>query len=167
MIKVDYDDKPAWYTSMQGEEEWNNKGQFPGAFVMPPKGEGKWVTDSGVLLEVLEREFPQAKGEVSTQPEGLDEKVLGGPNLFYKAFGWIKGEDEACRSRLNAEVFAPLESWFAADPDKRLYLAGEKFGIEDAKFFYFAYLVNAMGYVFDAASFIGREHERVYGYMRR
>jgi len=166
MIKIDYDDKPNWYTQMIGQEEWNNKGQFPGAFVMCPDGNGKWVTDSGILLEILVKDFPQAEA-VSKYPEGLDESVLGPPNLFFKAFTWIKGEDEECRSRLDFEIFKPIEEWFAAEPSKRLYLAGEKFGIEDAKFFYFTYLVNAMGYVFEASSFIDRSHTHLYGYMRR
>jgi hypothetical protein len=68
---------------------------------------------------------------------------------------------------LNSEVFAPLDSWFAADSSKRLYLAGPSFGIEDAKFFYFAYLVNAMGYVFEGSSFIEQQHGHLYKYLRR
>ena len=57
--KVDYDDKPAWYTTMQGNPLWNNKGQFPGAYI---SGVG-FVTDSDVIV-------PMLKTEVSTYTRG-------------------------------------------------------------------------------------------------
>jgi hypothetical protein len=104
MIKVDYADKPEWYTKVEGEEEWNNKGQFPGAFVMCPNGKGKWVTDSGILLDLLKEEFPKATGQVSSYPEGIDASVLGGPNIFFKGESGQEAEWYSSNSAQNARL---------------------------------------------------------------
>lgn len=102
--KVDYDDKPAWYTTMQGNTKWNNKGTFPGAYI---SGVG-FVSDSDVIIPMLQSEQTLAPyyKTIDLMPD-LPEGVLNA-NPFFSLIPHMKGGTPGVIEKMNSEFFSPI-----------------------------------------------------------
>ena len=173
--KIDYDDKPAWYTTMVNGEngengknggsdaittDWNNKGQFPGSYF-----KGKWVTDSVIILQELEKSFPSAYSRISQDIKDEAIKKISESNVFFGLIPYLKSEEEGTIERLNEEMFGVLEGYFARTGFD--WIAGNSLSIHDVKFGCFVCMANFIVLYFAGRSLVDRQHERVWRWIGR
>ena len=158
MYKIDYEDKPAWYTQLQGQTEWNNKGQFPGGYLC-----GEWLTDSDTFYVKMEQHFPESYAQIDVPAPDLPPSVIAA-NPFFACIPHMTGKQDV-RAELDATYFAPLNAWFAANPTSK-FLGGATLSLSDAKLAYMLALANMVLLHFDGESPISQEHTHVYRYLR-
>jgi hypothetical protein len=107
--KVDYDDIPSWYGTLQGQPEWNNKKQFPGGYF-----QGEWITESELFLTRLSTAIPDAYATVVPPPSpstpalppAIAEIVKN--NVFMRIFPQILGKADVVQE-ITDEVWIPLD----------------------------------------------------------
>jgi hypothetical protein len=157
--KIDYDDKPLWFTSIEGVEDWNNKGQFPSAYVS-----GTWKTDSAVISSTLQTDFPHSYASASPSvPNPEIEKIATRAcALFMEFFPHILGKADLTE-KLDTEVFKPLDSHLASTSYK--WLGGERFSNMDACGLMMG-ITNSFNLFLDGRSLIKKERVHLYRFLR-
>ena len=156
--KIDYDDKPAWYTTIADQPRWNNKGQFPGAYI---KG-NTWMTDSEDLMKLLVSDYPSHHSIINLTPSSLDESVYSA-NVFFKLLPYIQNKDPNSKSETNEKIFKPLN----AHLKENKFICGDHIGEVDVRFSMFAMAANYLAVYFDGVSFVDDEYTHIYSYFNR
>jgi hypothetical protein len=77
----------------------------------------------------------------------------------------LKGDADLRQSH-DDTFFAPLNAWLAENPSCP-FLGGSSMNIQDARFGFFASMVNMLGVFLDGKSFVSPSHAHVYAYLDR
>jgi len=157
--KIDYDDKPLWFTSIANIEDWNNKGQFPSAYVS-----GTWKTDSANISAALPVDFPHAYASAAPSVHFPDiEKIATRAcSLFMEFFPHILGKADLTES-LDAEIFQPLDAHLTSTG--YTYLGGEAFSNLDVCGLMMG-ITNSFTLFLDGKSLIKKERTHLYRFLR-
>ncbi|GMH93841.1 hypothetical protein TrVE_jg1886 [Triparma verrucosa] len=167
LFKISYDDKPKWFTSMSGEELWNNKGSFPCVYLKTEEKGARWISDSDVIVNIFETEFQDRIEALNPTPSTLCPENIYKENVFFKSFPYIQGKDadDPFRAMCEEQYFKPLNDYLTATNHD--FLDGSRMGLKDAKFAFFACMVNMLGVYFEGKSMIASQHQKVYQYLSR
>ena len=158
---VPYDEKPNWLFTMGGEPLWNNKGEFPAAFV---NGKG-WVSDSEVLIKYLKEEYPERYAKIACPPN-VEPMRFHGAKMFGMHIPFMKGDATFAETvaKMEAELFIPFEEMVS----KSDYIKGNDGPCEaDVRFFAFATCVNMLGLNLQGESYIPEKYTNIYKFMER
>ena len=140
---IDYDDKPAWYTTMQNNPIWNNEGTFPGCYFR-----GEFIMESENIFAALERLDKSKYEALNVHAQGLDKKYYE-DNVLFKIIPHISGGENGkdCRNEVNDAVLGPINEHLKKTGSR--FLCGDEVKLPDIRAAYMISMVNIIGLFWD------------------